>query len=153
MPCHNWCPSFSFVSPTVKVSWKKKICEFFVSSVSHTIVVLGAAGCAVSILSRRSDTTHKSVCTELAILQGLPCHHRLLECSVGPIVHLLHSKGSCNIVQRNWRLTAPKVAWLIQRWAQGWDPGVGLLNLSGSSPSFGSCPHCLQKHKPSIWLF
>lgn len=89
----------------------------------------------------------------LPFSKDCPAHHILLECSVGQIIHLLHSKGSCNIVQRNWRLTAPKVAWLIQRWAQGWDPGVVLLNLSGSSPSFGSCPHCLQEHKPSIWLF
>lgn len=82
-----------------------------------------------------------------------PAHYILLECSVGQIAHLPHSKGSCNIVQRNHRITAPKVAWLIQRWTQGWDPGVGLLNLSGSSPSFGYCLHYLQVHKPSIWLF
>lgn len=95
MPCHNLCPSFSFF-PHSQGFLGTKICEFSVSSVSHTTVVLGA----VIALNRRSDTTHESA-QNLPFSKVCPAHQILLECSVGQIVHLPHSKGSCNSVQRN----------------------------------------------------
>lgn len=153
MPCHSLCPSFSFVPPTVKVSWKKKSVSSLYPQCLTLLWYLVQSGVQSASWAEEATQLTSLSAQNLPFSKICLAHHILLECSVGQIVHLPHSKGSCNIVQRNWRITAPEVAWLIQRWAQAWDPGVGLLSLSGSSPYFGSCPHCLQEHRPSMWLF
>lgn len=153
MPCHNLCPSFSFVSPTVKVSWgQKSVSSLYPQCLTLLWSLVQSGAQSLSWTEEATQLTSLSA-QNLPFSKDCPAHHILLEFSVGQIAHLPHSKGSCNIVQRNQRITVPKVAWLIQRWTQGWDPGIGLVNLSGSFPSFGYCPHYLQEHRPSIWLF
>lgn len=148
MPCHNLCPSFSFVSPTVKVSWGQNLWVLCIPSVLHYC----RTWCSLvhSHCPEQKKRHNSQVCLHRTCLsqRSAPAHRILLECPVGQIAHLPHSKGSCNIVQRNRRITAPKVAWLIQRWAQGWDPGVVRF-----FPLFWIPFPLLAGTQPSIWLF